>query len=126
MNAQRAAEIQVVLEGIRLPATRAELVAYASENAPEFVPELEALPQGKFDRLDTVGELLAPAPSEPEVGPRLPHPESGEPPGGSDYLKPFPSDTGRVRQDAPPDNPPEKAIEKASKTQKEQKAAQGG
>jgi hypothetical protein len=50
---------------------------------------------------------------------RLPRPESGEPPGGDDYLRPFP-ESGRVDPDAPPDNPPKKAIEKASKAQKKQ------
>ena len=126
MDAQRAAEIQVVLEGIRLPASRDELIAYARSNGPEFVPDLEALPRREFDRLDVVGELLMLDPSAPTADHRSPRPESGKPPGGADYLQPFPADTGRVLEGAPRDNPPEKAIERASEVQKEQKAAQGG
>lgn len=126
MNTQRAAEIQVVLEGVPLPATRAELIAYAREQDPGTVRDLEALPDREFDRLDAVGALLAPAPhAAPEPAP-LPKAESGEQPGGDDYLTPFPKDTGRVRHDAPPSNPPQKAIDKASQTVKEQKAAEGG
>ena len=126
MNAQRAAEIQAALEGITLPATRPELVAYARANAPELVPDLETLPQMVFDRLDAVGDLLRPMLSAPREAPRLPRAESGEPPGRADYLKPFPADTGRVLHDAPRDNPPQQAIESASETQGKQKAAQGG
>jgi hypothetical protein len=127
VNAQRAAEVQAVLEGIPLPATRAELIAYAREQDGDLVRDLEELPDQEYDRIDAVGELLTmqpSAPKPPEHG--LPRPESGKPPGGDDYLRAFPSDTGKVRHDAPRTNPPQKAIEKASKTQKKQKAEQGG
>ena len=127
MNAQRASEIQAVLEGVPLPAKKTQLLEYARAQAPSVVADLEGLPDGEFDRLDRVGQLLTmqpSAPKPPEHG--LPRPESGKPPGGDDYLTPFPADTGRVRHDAPRDNPPAKAIEKASKLQKKQKAEQGG
>jgi len=127
VNAQRAAEIKAVLEGIPLPAKKSELLAYARTQDPGIVRDLEELPEQEFDRLDAVGELLTmqpSAPKPPEHG--LPRPESGKPPGGDDYLTPFPSDTGRVHHDAPRSNPPQKAIEQASQTQKKQKAAQEG
>ena len=123
MNAQRSAFVQAVLEGIPLPATRAQLVAYALGEDASIVPDLQRLPDAEFDRLDEVGEQLTMRPSAPRrVAPAPPRPESGKPPGGRDYLTPFPQDTGKVRHDAPPDNPPTKAIEKASKTQKDQQA----
>jgi hypothetical protein len=127
MDAQRAAQIQAVLEGIPLPASKDELIRYAREQDPGIVSDLQGLPSEQFDRLDAVGELLTlvpTAPKPPENG--LPVPESGKPPGGSDYLTPFPSDTGLVRHDAPRQNPPQKAIEKASQLQKKQKAEQDG
>jgi uncharacterized protein DUF2795 len=125
MDTQRAAEIQAVLEGIPLPATRAKLVEYARNQSPTLAQELNGLPDEEFRRLDEVGELLTLVPSAPKPADDLPRPESGKPPGGPDYLTPHPSDTGKVRHDAPRDNPPQKAIEQASQTQKKQKAEQG-
>lgn len=126
MNAQRAAEIQALLEGIPLPATRSELIAYAREQAQPPAPELDGLPDEEFRRLDDVGEVLMRVPSAPAPGGDMPRPESGKPPGGPDYVNPSPTDTGRVRHDAPRDNPPQKAIEHASELQKKQKAEQRG
>ena len=126
MNTQLATEIQAVLEGVPLPATRSQLVDYARGEDASIVPHLERLPDEQFDRLDAVGERLTAqpsAPAPPEHGP--PRPESGKPPGGSDYLEPHPSDTGRVRRTAPRANPPQKAIEQASQLQKQQKQEQG-
>jgi hypothetical protein len=126
MGFQRVAELQVVLEGVRLPAKKRELIDYAARVDASFTPDLELLPDREYDHLDAVAEQLAAV--QPAGSPKtpLPKPESGKPPGGSDYLEPFPGDTGLVRHDAPRDNPPQKAIEQASKTQKRQKAAQGG
>jgi hypothetical protein len=45
------------------------------------------------------------------------------PPGGDDYVNPKP-EPGAVRDDAPADNPPQKAIEKQSETLKEQQRRQ--
>jgi hypothetical protein len=119
VNAQRSAEIQVVLEGVKLPATRDELVRYAAPQDAQAAVELERISNRKYDSIDDVGEELTPTqPARPSAQ-KLPKPESGKPPGGDDYLNPFP-ESGRARVDAPPDNPPKKAIEKASKTQKKQ------
>ena len=126
MDTQRAAQIQAVLEGVSLPAEKAELIEYARANDPSIVRDLQGLPEQQFGRLDEVGELLTLAPTARAPEPRPPLPESGEPPGGPDYLTPFPKDTGRVRHDAPRQNPPQKAIEQASERQKKQKAEQGG
>jgi hypothetical protein len=126
VNAQRAAEIQAVLEGVPLPATREQLLRYGLANDPTIVSELRGLPDGEFRRLDEVGELLTLVPAAPRSAERLPRPESGKPPGGPDYLEAHPRDTGLVRHDAPRDNPPQKAIEHASGLQKKQQAEQGG
>ncbi|HET7138420.1 MAG TPA: DUF2795 domain-containing protein [Gaiellaceae bacterium] len=126
MNTQRAAEIQAVLEGVPLPAGKAELVAYARAQDASVARDLEGLPDEEFDRLDAVGELLTLVPTRPREGARPPLPESGKPPGGPDYLTPNPTDTGLVRHSAPRQNPPQKAIEQAAMTRKKQKAAQGG
>ena len=58
MNAQRAAEIQVVLEGVRLPATRGELMAYAGRWDTAAASELLAIGDRAYDRIDEVGEAL--------------------------------------------------------------------
>lgn len=127
MDAKRATEIQAVLEGVSLPANRADLLAYARAQDPSILRDLEALPDEEFDRLDAVGELLTlqpSAPKPPEHG--LPRPESGKPPGGDDYLTAHPTDTGKVHHDAPRTNPPQAALEEASNTQKKQKKEQDG
>jgi hypothetical protein len=119
MNLQRAAEIQVVLEGVKLPATREQLVRYAALQDAEAAVELERITDREYESIDDVGEELAPTSPVHVSAERLPKPESGKLPGGDDYLRPFP-ESGRVDPDAPPDNPPQKAIEKASKAQKKQ------
>jgi Protein of unknown function (DUF2795) len=126
VDTQRAAEIQAVLEGIPLPAKKSELVEYARAQDDGIARELEGLPDEEFDRLDAVGEILMLVPTAPRPDGRLPLPESGKPPGGPDYLTPNPSDTGLVRHSAPRQNPPQQAIEKATKLRKKQKAEQGG
>jgi Protein of unknown function (DUF2795) len=121
MNFQRAAEIQVLLEGIALPAMRDDLVRYAAPQDAAAAAELERLPDRRYERLDDVGEELAPTAPVRESSPSpLPRAESGEPPGGADYVKPHPDGTGEVRVGAPPGNPPQQAIRKASETQKDQ------
>jgi Protein of unknown function (DUF2795) len=125
VNFQRVAELQVVLEGISLPAKKRELIDYAARNDASFTSDLELLPDREYGRIDEVGEeLLAVQPPVATHSP-LPKPESGKPPGGADYLRASPDDTGLVRHDAPRDNPPQKAIEQQTKTQKRQQAAQG-
>jgi hypothetical protein len=124
MNLQRSAEIQVVLEGVKLPATRAELVRYAAAQDSEAAVELERVPDREYGSIDEVGEELTATAPVSAGADRLPKPESGEQPGGDDYLKPFP-ESGQVRHDAPRTHPPQDVLDEQSKTQKRQKAAQG-
>ena len=125
MNTQRAAEIQVVLEGIRLPATRDELVAYARKWDPAAASEVAALPDRSYDRIDLVGEMLLEVqPPKAASQPHRPRDESGPPPGGEAYVDPG-TEHEAVQLSAPPDNPPQKAIENASKSVKRQAAVQG-
>ena len=120
MSTQTAALIQVVLEGVSLPATKAELVEYARREDPDAARLLEALPDREYRSLDEVGEALAPVQprrSRPEAA--VPREESDLPPGGEDYVAPDP-EPGAVRHDAPPENPPQNALEQQSKAQNEQ------
>jgi hypothetical protein len=125
MNLQRAAEIQVVLEGVKLPATRDELVRYAESQDPQVARELVRISDREYERVDDVAEELAPTQPLRAPGQKPPRPESGQVPGGDDYVNPSP-ESGGVRPDAPHDNPPQKAIDEAQKTVKKQAAARGG
>jgi hypothetical protein len=122
---QRAAEVQVVLEGISLPASRAELVRYASREDAEAADALALIPEGDYDCIDAVGEALVSTALRRRQDASLPKPESGAPPGGSDYVNAHPQ-SGAVRRSAPRGNPPKKTLEEQTKTQKRQQAAQGG
>ena len=120
MDTQRAAELEALLEGVPLPARKSELVAYARSQDDRLAEELTSLPDRDYRSLDEVGEALAPVQpprSEPEAA--APREESDLPPGGDDYVAPH-REPGAVRHDAPPDNPPQKALEKQSKAQNEQ------
>ena len=86
MNSQRAAEIQVVLEGVRLPATRGELIAYARRWDPAAASELAAIADRAYDRIDEVGEALLRVQPVARVDAQLPTPESGLPAGGDAYV----------------------------------------
>ena len=98
MNLQRAAEIQVVLEGVKLPATRAELVHYAALQDAEAAVELERISDREYKSIDEVGEELAHTqPYFPAEEP-LPREESGAPPGKADYVNPDPT-PGELRPD---------------------------
>jgi hypothetical protein len=126
MNAQRANEIEVLLEGVPLPASRDMLVQYAASQDGDAAALLqEQLPDREYDRLDLVGELLLGAETPPAPPPSPPVAESGKPPGGDDYVRPF-AQPGAVRQSAPKSNPPSSALEQQSKTQKKQQAKQEG
>jgi hypothetical protein len=122
---QRAAELQVVLEGVPLPASRDALIGYARAQDPAAAGELERLPEGEYDRLDAVGDALVHAPRPPGPPPRQPRAESGRPPGGGDYVQPFPV-SGSVRPSAPRGNPPQQTIEQQTQLQNEQKQRQEG
>ena len=87
MTTRDVAELQVLLEGVSLPATRQELLDYASRQANGGVAALlERLPDREYGSLDEVGEELLPVQpewSQPEA--REPRAESGAPPGGDAY-----------------------------------------
>ena len=121
----KATEIQVALEGIALPASKRELLQYAGEQSVggEALSLLSGIPDREYERLDEVGEeLVSVQPSWKEES-ELPHEESDLPPGGDDYMNPHPT-PGKVRHDAPPMNPPQKAIEQQTETQNAQKERQ--
>jgi hypothetical protein len=118
------AELQVVLEGVPLPAGKSELVEYARREDQDAARLLESLPDCVYRSLDDVGEALAPVqPQQRDKHAALPREESDAPPGGHDYLDPNP-EPGAVRRDAPPWNPPEKSLEQQTMTQKEQQQQQ--
>ena len=123
MDFQRVAEIQVVLEGIALPATRDELVAYARREDSQAAETLRQIPEGEYDRLDAVGEALRRTSVLQRVIPSLPQPESGKPPGGDDYVNPNP-EPGAVRPSAPGTKPAQETLEEQTKTQKRQQQVQ--
>jgi Protein of unknown function (DUF2795) len=124
MDIARAAEVQIVLEGVPLPSTKETLVEYARRHDEAAARELESLPDREYRSLDEVGETLTPVqPEEHHEAAALPREESDAPPGGADYVDRNP-EPGAVRHDAPPWNPPEKALEQQTKTQKEQQHRQ--
>ena len=95
-----AAEIQVLLEGIPLPAARDELLEYARGQSSDgtLVALLEAVPEREYRSLDEVGEAIHPVqPSRPTSQPREPKPESGEPPGREAYTDAS-AEPGAVRE----------------------------
>ena len=73
MSFQEAALVQVVLEGVPLPAERAELIDYASrqEDSDRVLSLLLELPDREYGTLDEVGEALAPV--QPSSEPDQPH-----------------------------------------------------
>jgi hypothetical protein len=118
------ATLQALLEGVDLPASKDELIRYAELHDREGVASLlERLPEREYDRIDEVAETLMPVQPHPPAEQRTPHEESDLPPGGDDYVRAHPT-PGRVRHDAPAENPPQKAIEQQSKTQNAQKERQ--
>jgi hypothetical protein len=119
------ATLQVLLEGVPLPARKRDLMRYARDQGGErHVALLERLPDREYSTIDEVGEELAPVqPRSQRQDAELPRDESGQPPGGDNYVKGDPT-PGAVRHDAPPDNPPQKAIEQQTKTQNEQQERQ--
>ena len=126
MDTQRSAELQALLEGVSLPAARAELIDYvlAQEEGARFRGDLESLPDRQYETLDEVGEeLIRVQPRRSAERAALPRDESGEPPGGAAYTDPAP-EPGLVREDWPPDHPPSKVVEQQSETQKTQQQRQ--
>lgn len=97
----RAAEIQVLLEGVPLPASKQQLIEYAlrQNGAGPVLMLLDELPNRAYASLDEVGEALYPVqPIRPTEQPHEPKPESGDPPGREAYTEPSP-EPGAVRED---------------------------
>jgi hypothetical protein len=119
------ATLQAVLEGVDLPAAKTDLIRYAREQGSDRaeLELLDRLPDRDYSSIDEVGEALAPVQPEASRNDELPEAESGLPPGGDDYLEARP-ESGAVRHDAPPENPPQKALEQQTKTQNEQQQKQ--
>jgi Protein of unknown function (DUF2795) len=123
VDTRLAAEVQVLLEGVPLPAHKRDLVEYPRSQDPDTARELESLPDREYRSLDEVGKALAPVqPSRSQPDAAVPREESGEPPGGDAYVT-SDSELGAVRHDAP-SNPPQKALETQTQAQKEQQQRQ--
>ncbi len=93
------AELQTLLEGVPLPAKRAELLEYAERQdaTATQLGMLKRLSDEEFGTIDAVGEELAPVQPQPEDGvPHEPREESGAPPGGDAYTEKHP-ESGAVR-----------------------------
>jgi uncharacterized protein DUF2795 len=83
------AQIEALLVGVTLPATKDELVAYAraQPGGDRAAPLLAQIPDRRYASLQEVGEEIAgaqPVRDSPRVEP--PTPESGDPPGGPAYV----------------------------------------
>jgi hypothetical protein len=125
VSSREAAELQVVLEGVDLPADKRKLIEYARSQDDRAGGLLQALPDREYRSLDEVGEALAPVqPGRLEPVPQQgPHEESGAQPGGDAYLD-AKARPGEVRPSAPESNPPQKALEQQTKIQKQQQERQ--
>jgi hypothetical protein len=116
---QRAAQIQVLLEGVPLPASKQTLIDYARAEDARAVEVLEAIPDREYRSLDEVGEALSSVQPSWSKNPGEPREESDLPPGGDDYTRPYP-ESGAVRPRSPGAKPPQQVIEKQAETQKKQ------
>ena len=99
----RIAQLQVLLEGVPLPASRQELLRHARREraGPGELALLEALPDREYSSIDEVAETLHPVqPVSPTQQPEQPNAESGRPAGGDAYTDPSP-ESGRVRERLP-------------------------
>jgi hypothetical protein len=82
------AQIEALLVGVTLPATKQELVDYARAQPGGAVAaqRLQRIPDRAYEAIQDAGEQLEPVQpdrSTPRIEP--PHPESGLPPGGAAY-----------------------------------------
>jgi Protein of unknown function (DUF2795) len=102
MEPKAAAELKAVLNGVPLPAQRPDLLEYAVGNhaEPPLIDALRSLPDDEqYESLDeVVEELLRIQPARARSVPHQPNEESGAPPGGDDYTRAHPPDTGKVRE----------------------------
>jgi hypothetical protein len=86
-----SAYVDSLLNGITLPASKSELIAYArrQERGVPVAERLRELPDRQYRTLDEVGEELEPRqPAAWKQAPpsKVPEPESDLPPGGSAYV----------------------------------------
>ena len=108
MSTREVAELQVLLEGVPLPASKQELRDYARRVGDgRLTALLQRLSEREYASLDEVGEeLLQLQPDWSKPNPREPREESGLPPGGDAYLDPA-AEPGGVREKVPdPRRPP--------------------
>jgi hypothetical protein len=102
VSTREVAELQVLLEGVPLPAGKQELIEYAhDQDDHRFAGLLERLEDREYGSLDEVGEeLVHVQPERPSPDPHRPREESDLPPGGDAYTSAA-NDTGRVREHGP-------------------------
>jgi hypothetical protein len=104
VSARDVAELQVLLEGVPLPAGKRELLDYAyAQDGHRLASLLRQLPEREFRSLDEVGEALRPV--QPEWSQSDQHQpkakaESGTPPGGAAYTDAS-AEPGWVREGGP-------------------------
>jgi hypothetical protein len=96
---QRVAELQALLEGVALPATRSALLDYAARQpgGASFRTELERVPEREYSSLDEVGEALVSVQPDRLRAAGEPRAESGPPPGGQAYTD-VSAEPGAVRE----------------------------
>jgi hypothetical protein len=100
---RRIAELQVLLEGVALPASKDELLRHSRKEKGDAaaIALLQALPDREYGTIDEVAEALEPVqPPRGPTEPDQPHAESGLPPGGPSYTEPSP-EPGAVRERGP-------------------------
>jgi hypothetical protein len=101
VTTREVAELQVLLEGVPLPAGKQKLIDYASRQENGRVAALlERLPDREFRSLDEVGEELLPVQPEWAEDPSQPREESDLPPGGAAYTDGS-AEPGAVRERGP-------------------------
>jgi hypothetical protein len=102
VSIREVAELQVLLEGVPLPAEKQALIEYAHEQDDHGVAGLlERLEDREYGSLDEVGEeLVQVQPERSSPDPHQPREESDLPPGGDAYTSAT-NDTGRVREHGP-------------------------
>jgi len=99
---REVAELQVLLEGVPLPAQKQELIDYAREQDDHRVAGLlERLPDREYGTIDEVGEeLVHVQPDRPSPDAHRPQGDTDLPPGGAAYTD-AKAQPGAVREHGP-------------------------
>ena len=102
MTTRETAELQVLLEGVQLPAEKSQLIEYArGQDHQGLAGLLERLPDREYGSIDEVGEELTPVqPEWPSPDAEQPRAESDLPPGGDAYTDAS-AEPGGVREHGP-------------------------